>query len=362
MVLRPGSRRTEALDLEAARRVVSRAERRALERAEELRQEADEILKAASNQAVDAEVKVREQFAAELQALREELAGTSRRATVAESQLELLRTREAEEGGTDAATAQSGGSSTTGDGGGHATEVAPEAVPGLRVVSTDPGRDPAQLSEFGERLAGDPERLVAATGAAAARLHARAELEMVRCRDEALRILTDASREAEDLLMSAIAAIDRDTAIAAATLEQAERDGSAAAARRGDAEAALEAGEGPAARLRGEARPDADRLVNEARAEADRLVEEARAEAARIVEASRHDAARHLEEALARVDQLSEDARRDATEALVAVRRQLVAEILGLRDAMERARESFEVFLASSGWADSGADPRAGAR
>lgn len=66
---------------------------------------------------------------------------------------------------------------------------------------------------------------------------------------------------------------------------------------------------------------DAERL----RVEAEEILTEARTEATRIVEQSR----------------------RDAEDAKLSVRRELVRQLLGLRDALDRADDSFHAFLES---------------
>ena len=214
--------RSEPVDLDAARKIVSREERRALDRAEQLRAEAEELLKLVSDQAVDAEVKVRAEFEDQIRALREEMAEASRRATVAESELELLRAGR---------PAGSGG-----------------AEPRTRVVT----------------LGREEDQLAATAATTAAQLRAQAEIELSRAKEEAVGILAAASREAGDLLFSAMTAIENDTSAARAARRQAEDDG------------------------------------------------------------------------------------RQAGEALNAVRRQLLAEMLGLRDAMDQTRASFTQFLESS--------------
>jgi ElaB/YqjD/DUF883 family membrane-anchored ribosome-binding protein len=299
------SRRINANDLETARKVVSRAEVRALEKAEEIRREAEELLRSVSSQAVDTEVKVREQFDVELRALREEMDATSRRATVAESELELVRAeyRELQ------VAAQSAGINVAPSG--TQLEVRP-----LQLVTT--GSDPSGRSmagEFVDRMNGDSERLMAAASAAAARLHSQAELDLARAKDQAVRILSTATHEAEDLLSAAVTAIERDSAIASASREQAERDGALAAEHSRDAEQVLALATEDAGRLREEARIEAGRVMAKARVEAERT---------------------------------SQEGRREAAQALEAVHGQLVHEIVGLRDAMDRTRQSFDLFLEST--------------
>ena len=355
MAIKP-SGRSESSGLDAARRIVSRAERRALERAEALRAEAEELLKLVSAQTVDAEVKVRSEFEGQIRALREEMAEASRRATVAESELEILRAQ-----ADDARTAMV---STPGDAGAEA------------------------------------ERLAAATSATAAQIRAQAELELARAREEAVGILAAASREAGDLLTSAMAAIETDHVASESVRHQVEEELQAVSAVRQELEAALAQASQDAARLREDgivtrdrlvdnATREAARLLDEARAESDRLVEVARSESARIVdqahtesesiresaqadrtqvlEDARAEATRAAEtvlpdpeDARAETEQLVAAARQEAADGLNAVRRQLLSEILSLHDAMEQARESFGQFLDSADTERSGSDRAVG--
>lgn len=277
MNLRPVTRRWDPHDLQTALEMVSRAERRALERAERLRLEAEDVLRSACRQAAETEETIRQEFVGELRDLRRELEAASRRATVAEAELDMLRAAHTElefrarAAGLDLA----------------ATENA-SAVPPLQAVTA-----------AAKRSGGAPRAELAAIEAEALRRRAQAELDLARAREEAVRLLTAATSEAQDLLRSAVSAIERDTAVAAATREQAERDGEAAAA-----------------------------LRNEAA--------ELRAEAARV-----------LDEARRRAGQIAEEATEEARRAAVAVRRQVLEEFLSLRDAMDRTRESFQSFLDS---------------
>ena len=307
MAMKPVSR-PEASDLEVARKIVSRAERRALERAEQLRAEADELLKLVSSQAVDAEVKVRAEFDAQSRALREEMAEASRRATVAENELELLRAR------TDGARTE---------------------------LVTTPIDDPAQA-----------ERLTAAAAATAAQIRAQAELELARAREEAVGLLASASREAGELLSSAMAAVENDTAATEAVRAQLEEELRAAAAVRSELDVALGQATQDAARIREDGIVTRDRVVDDAIAEAARILEAARAEAGRIRESSGPD----VDNARAEADRLVAEARREAADALNAVRCQLISEILGLRDAMEKARQSFAQFVESAEPASASSD------
>lgn len=268
MSLRPRTRRLDPADLDTARKLVSRAERRALQRAEELRAEAEQLLKSASSRRVDLEREVRTELETELEGLRREMEEAGRRATIAENELELLRAR-------------------------HADLLTRARDAGLEVPTGDEGHvPPLQVVGPGEG---------ASAGSETSRLHARAELELARARQEALAVLATATAEAEDLLSSAVGAIERETAITAATREQAERDGRAAAARRQEMELALV----------------------RTREEADRLIEDARAQAGRIVV----------------------EARREAAEVMAAVRAELESEIIDLRDVVDRTRDTFGVFL-----------------
>lgn len=298
-MIRPGARRGDLNELEAARRVVSRAERTALEKAEALRAEAEALLKSTSARTVDAEGKVRQEFEAKLRALQEELDLTSRRATVAENALELLRTEHTE---LSARARQAGLEVPRVD-----TPDRDLVVPPLQMLTAehDGGERPSVLSEFVERMSDDTDRLMAAASAAASRMHSQAELDLARAKDEAVELLSAATQEAEDLLATALAAIERDTAIAAATREQAQRDGEAANA------------------LRQQLETSAAKMEEEAR----RIRDSARADAARIIE----------------------EAEREANQMMAEVRRRLADEVTTLREAMDRTRDSFEQFLDTHG-------------
>ena len=290
--------------------MVGRAEREALEKAEALRSEAEALLKSTSARTVDAEGKVREEFEAKLRSLQEELDLTSRRATVAENALELLRTEHAE---LSARARQAGVEVPNVD-----TPAGDLVVPPLQLVTAEGDGDagPSVLSEFVERMSDDTDRLMAAASAAASRMHSQAELDLARAKEEAVELLSAATQEAEDLLATALAAIERDTAITAATREQAQRDGEAANA------------------LRKQLETSAEKMEEEAR----RIRDSARADAARIIE----------------------EAEREASEMMAAVRSRLADEVTTLREAMDRTRDSFERFLeveARSG-APAGADQR----
>ena len=85
--MRPGSS-----ELEAARRVVSAAEREALEQAEALRNTAQALLESISNCNLDnIQSRVLGDFEVRLEDLREEMVETRRRAAVAEDQLQAAR-------------------------------------------------------------------------------------------------------------------------------------------------------------------------------------------------------------------------------------------------------------------------------
>jgi cell division septum initiation protein DivIVA len=294
-MIRPGAKRGDPNELEVARKVVGRAERDALERAEALRAEAEALLKSTSTRTVDAEGKVREEFEAKLRSLQEELDRTSRRATVAENALELLRTEHAE---LSARARQAGLEVPRVDTPGGDLTVAP-----LQMVSLEGDGDagPSVLSEFVERMSDDTDRLMAAASAAASRMHSQAELDLARAKDEAVELLSAATQEAEDLLATAVAAIERDTAIAAATREQAQRDGDAANALREQLQTSVAKMEEDAQRIRDSARADAARIID--------------------------------------------DAQREASEVTAEVRRRLAEEVTTLREAMDRTRDSFEKFL-----------------
>lgn len=275
--------------------MVSRAERKALERAEELRREAEALLKSTTSQTVNAELKVRQDFESQLRALREEMDATSRRATVAESELELVRVElgqlrlRAAEAGVEVGPDTTGGSLE---------------VPPLKMLVVDPkggGITASTLDDFVARMSSDTDRLMQSAAVAASRMHSQAELDLARAKEEAVLLLRSATQEAEDLLAAAVAAIERDTAITRATREQAERDGEVAATLRAEAKKALE----------------------EVEAEGERIRAEAQVEAKRIIEA----------------------AERESAEALAAVRHRLSDEVVSLRKAMERTRDSFESFL-----------------
>ncbi len=84
-------RRLNPSDLDTARKVVARAESRALDQAEEYRRQAEDILKEASSRSEDPEARTKEEYSAELAALRTELEAARCRAAEAETQLGLLR-------------------------------------------------------------------------------------------------------------------------------------------------------------------------------------------------------------------------------------------------------------------------------
>jgi hypothetical protein len=377
--LRPVTRRWNPSDLDTARRVVSRAERRALDQADQFRRQAEDLLRSMAAQAIDAEKKVREAFAAELRALRDEMETTSRRVTIAESELELYRGRYAElRSAAESAgvaippadalpTAQHGEGEQHGErrqpqgegeqargGGAQADEVPPVQMLPDEVHPVDPELE--------------AQRVLAAARSSAARLHSQAELELARAKEEAVRVLSHVTQQAADLLAATVAAVERDTAIAAASREQATHDGVAASAkwREADAELArvaeesrrirvesarsLESAHAESARTLESAHAESARTLDAARAESDHTLEAARSEAARTLEAARSEADeadRLREQARAEADAILEQARRQAETEREQIHRHLGAEIVGLRDAMDRTRESFETFLQS---------------
>jgi hypothetical protein len=366
--LRPVTRRWNPSDLDTARRVVSRAERRALDQADQFRRQAEDLLRSMAAQAIDAEKKVREAFAAELRALRDEMETTSRRVTIAESELELYRGRYAElRSAAESAgvaippadahpTAQHGEGEQHGErrqpqgegeqargGGAQADEVPPVQMLPDEVHPVDPELE--------------AQRVLAAARSSAARLHSQAELELARAKEEAVRVLSHVTQQAADLLAATVAAVERDTAIAAASREQATHDGVAASAkwREADAELARVAEESrrirvESARSLESAHAESARTLDAARAESDHTLEAARSEAARTLEAARSEADeadRLREQARAEADAILEQARRQAETEREQIHRHLGAEIVGLRDAMDRTRESFETFLQS---------------
>lgn len=271
--------------------MVSRAERRALTRAEEARAEAEARLKSTAARTIDAEAVVRQEFETRLAALTGEMGEASRRATGAERELELIRHELAQvrlraaEAGVELGEVSSDGSI---------------GVAAVEMIRAEPVRSGG--SEPGSNGGIDgAERLVQAVTSAALRMHAQAELDLVRARDQAIAVLRSATAQAEDLLTAAMATIERDVALAAATREQAERDSEAAATLRAASTSRL----------------------SEVDAECERLRTQARAEATGIVEA----------------------AQREAAEAMADLRRHLSAELRALRQAMDCTRDSFESFL-----------------
>lgn len=281
MAFRPWHRRLGPDDLEAARKMVSRAERRALENAEQHRAEAEQALRAVSSRAVDAEAKVRAEFAAQLEALRCEMESVSTRATIAENELRLVREQNAELRSLVADSPLGPGAEGS-------------SVPPLGTVALpDVGS--------GEASVEDEERLTEAARVSAERMHSQAALVLAQARQEAVGVLAAAARESEDLLRAAIEAIEHDMALSASAREDARRDADEAAALRTDVEAVFSEME----IVLGE-------LLDTARHEADRIVDEARA-----------------------------DARRE----FASVRRRLADEITGLVASMNRARDTFEQFL-----------------
>ena len=243
--MRPVTRRFNPSELEKARKVVSRAERKALDEAEELRRRAEDVLRAIAGRSVDAESEVRAQYEARLAGLHRELDDASRRATVAESQLELLR------------------------GGGVAAGNEPDsgAVPPLRLIPDGDGERPV-----------DP--FVVAVTASAARLHAQAELDSIRARDEAASVLIAAAREAAERLAAAVSAIQADGGLVAAALAQARSDGETASRHCREAEALLDRAAVEAALIRDDAQRSAERTLYEAGRKAGRVVRSSRQEAA----------------------------------------------------------------------------------
>lgn len=238
MTLRSVRRRWEPTDLETALKMVSRAERRALERAEELRVEAERLMRSVSTQAVAVESKVRGEFAVELGALRDELEASSRRTTVAEVELDLLRAAGAEA---------------------RSDRRAPTVAP-LRPLSGE--ADPAAFAVTAE--------------ATATRIHAEAQLALARAQEEAVRILTAATDQAKDLLSMRVTALERDAAVITVAREQAERDAERAATLRSQAEEMLDA-----------ARSEAQAVLDGARVDAQEVVKKARQEAAEVMLAVR---------------------------------------------------------------------------
>lgn len=274
-------------------------------------------------------MRVREAFQADLAAMRDEMDAASRRATLAESELDLLRGSYAEL----EEHVRSRGDARPKE---LTSGPPPEVVRPLQIVTNDPDniQGTSTFTRFRERMSDDTERLLAAASTAAARLHSQAEIDLARARDKAVAVLAKATQEAEDLLSAAVTAIERDTALADATREQARRDGEVAATARQEAEMAATVirreSEDAAATLRREAEEAAAAL----RRQAEASLASASADARRLRDESRHEAERLLV-----------DAEREASEVLIAVRRQLASEISALCDAADRTRDSVEQFL-----------------
>lgn len=282
-MLRPISRRWEPDEVEEAKKLVARAESQALERAEQLRLEAETLLRAAEAHRDQTATRAREEVAAQLTALRLELDQVTRRASDAEAELERLRAENAELKSRPGAARPDG----------------PEAA------------DPA--------MATPPLRLVPSPGGPE-----EEAADTARAREDAMRILAVAAKEAEELLTTAVDTIERETAAAADLRRRAETEGLAAEELRRRAEADLEA----AAAARDEAaaeREVAADALSQARAEAERLLEEARLECDALVAA----------------------ARAEVRSEMAALRRQFATEVSNLRQAMDRARDSVEQILAT---------------
>lgn len=356
-MLRPTGRRWEPDDLEGAKKVVSRAERDALDRAEQLRREAEQLLKAAGAQVVDAELKVREEFSAEMDALRAEMAAAGLRATAAEGELELLRAEHTElRAWLEAAgIGTAGGPASSRSSGPRPAEGAP---PGLRLVtaSSEPdavGGPPAPATtsahsgssrqsasqapadgapEAGDRRRPDPAQQAGARAGSAARGSedkasgrpaGAGEHELAQAREEAVRLLAAAGHEAEELLAAAVDAVEHDSGAARAALERAEAERQSAANLRVEAERVLERAEQEAARLVATARQDGADILANAREERELILADARQQRELIVG----------------------EARGQAREEAEYTRRRLAAEIATLRGVMDRLRDSMDQFL-----------------
>jgi hypothetical protein len=285
--LRSRLRRGDASELDRARRTVSRAQRKALEQAEAAQQAAEALLKGAAKATVDAESKVSRQFEERFEALRSELVEASRRATVAENELELAR-----------------------------LELA-RLRPGGDDRGAGPGAEPVRVVEAAPSPGAGAHRVEAAAARSAARLQAQGELELIRARDEAARLLRAARDEAQALLASALAVIERNAAVVEAVREQTDKDSEAAATLRARLEVTLAGLQDEADRIRGAAGAQARAIIDEAE----------------------HQAA----------------------ETASDVRRRLAEEIVALRRVMDHARDSFEK-LAADQAVEHGSEPDRGDR
>jgi DNA repair exonuclease SbcCD ATPase subunit len=309
------TRRWGPNDLEAARRVVSTAERDALDQAEQLRQEAEALLQASVQQRAAEELKAREQVASEVDGLRAELDQVSTRAAEAEAELHRLQAEWEHNGRPDRAgwPVDPGRAEYPVDPGlaqypvdtglaehppdsGAVEEAAPPAL--TLVPESRTPTDANYLADFVARMSSEAERLVEAAQAAT-------------------RTTSDqASAETDRLLKAALAAIERDTAAAANLVAEAENE------RR-------------AAEELGRQVEREHRAATVLREEAQNQLSEARAEVERI-----------LGEACA------------ARDAQVAVRQELGPEMVALRKAMDVVRESLNRFLNNGGPAREAIDLR----
>lgn len=275
--MRPLSRRRDPGGIEEARRLVSRAESEALERAEELRLEAERLLQAARDRSDVRPTRADDESGAELTAVVAELADATQRAAAAEADLDALRAENA--------------------------ELRARLDSGAGPAAADPARRTADQDE-------DPETADTGTADTGTADTGTADTGAGQAREDAMRILAAAAREAEDLLTTAVETIERETAAAADLRRQAESDFAAAATAREEA-----AGEREAAR----------EALAQARIEAERMIDEARRESEEL-------------EAAARAEVRSE---------MAALRQQFASEVSALRQAMDRARDSVEQILAS---------------
>jgi DNA repair exonuclease SbcCD ATPase subunit len=296
--VRPLTRRWGSNDLETARRVVSAAEREALDRAEQLRLEAEVLLQASVAQRAEEERHAREQVMSEVAGLRAELEQVTTRATEAEAEVQRLHT-EWEHNGRPERHDETGydmpPEETTTD------DLDDDAArPALTLVRDDASPiDASYLADFVAQMATEAERLVQAAQAAAIQLPPE-----------------PANAETDQLLKSALAAIERDTVAASNLVAEAEEERTAAE------------------ELRHQAQRE-HRAASVAREEAQNQLHEARAEAERV-----------LADACASRDQM------------VKVREELTAQLVSLRDAMDVIRDSLNRFISEGGPAREAIDLR----
>jgi chromosome segregation ATPase len=284
------TRRWGPNDLEAARRVVSSAERQALDRAEQLRLEAEALLVASAERRAEEDRKVREEVTSEVDGLRAQLEEVTQRAADAEAELQRLQVEWERDGQPDPAD--------------------DPARPALTLV-TDEGAstDASYLADFVARMTAEAERLVDAAKAATA-TGPPAE---------------PARTEADDLIKDALSAIERDTTAAASLVAEAEGERRAAEELRRQVERERQAID------------ELRRQVERERQAADELRRELEREH-RAAAVAREEAQNQLSEARAQAERLLAEAcaSRDAQ------RRQLAAQMASLRDAMDVVRESLD--------------------